>query len=118
MFLESLLVGVDDRPVGVAAVEHKAADHAVAGAPLTIGNVVVAPKAPVVPDAAGVIIQLGPFGFMGLAHQFYFVALIHLDVFEEAPAPAVRVLIQREGRLFLSRYEKKYASTPVDLGTL
>jgi hypothetical protein len=31
------------------------------------------------------IIKLGPFVFMGLSHQFYFVAVIGPDVFEEAP---------------------------------
>ena len=54
MLLELGAVGGDDRVVGMTAVEVKAFCHVVPLTPLAIGHLVVAPQAPVVPNAAGV----------------------------------------------------------------
>src|SRR5581483_12117805 len=51
MGVEVLPVRGDDGLVGVAAIEREALGHAVADAPEAVGFVVVAPEAPVVPDA-------------------------------------------------------------------
>ena len=52
------------------------------------------------------IVKLCLFLLIGLAHQRYLVASTDLDVFKHAPAPAVRILIQPEGRPLSCCYQK------------
>ena len=61
------------------------------------------------------VVELGPFVLIGLADQGDSVTLVHADVFEDTPAPAVDVFIQLKGGPFFSGNEQRYPAVAIFL---